>query len=146
MTTFSQWTTAKKSKEEWNSWQEVEGSNIVIPNVIPVALSCCQDGCVRNCSISVQLITACESENWARLPNNSIYVNYNLCENFNTNKNWYWIFGYTQCVSLGKADDETRQHTLYSLQSQTSNYNYVHWYINSSISEVLAVFTFRLFF
>jgi len=38
------------------------------------------------------------------------------------------------------------QHTLYSLQSQTSNYNYVHWYISFIISEVLAVFAFRLFF
>jgi len=27
MITFSRWSTATKSKEEWNSWQEVEGSN-----------------------------------------------------------------------------------------------------------------------
>lgn len=44
-------------------------------------------GWMCNCSISVQLRIEHESENWAPLPDNSIYVNYNLFENLNTNKN-----------------------------------------------------------
>jgi len=59
-----------------------------------------------NCSISVQLRTEQESENWAHLADNSSYVNYNLCENLNTKTDIEYS-AYTQCVSLGKADDET---------------------------------------
>jgi len=63
-------------------------------------------GWMRNCNISVWLRTEHESEKWACLPDNSIYVNYNLCEYLNTKTDIEYS-AYTQCVSLWKADDET---------------------------------------
>lgn len=89
-------------------------------------------GWMCNCCISVRLRTEHESGNWACLPDNSTYINSHHCEKFEHKQKLILNILHTQCVSLGKADDEDiksmqmKQYTLYSLRSQTSNYNYVH--------------------